>query len=256
MIRNSFIFLNNIGYSKEKSLWNSGILSWDDFLKKGMISGISKISKEKNNKKIMDAERALDNKNAEFFKIYFPKKENWRLYDEFRDYSLFLDIETDEYSKPTVISLSDGYDCKTFIRGFNLDFKIIEKIISNYKMIVTFNGLSFDLRILRRYLKLNNKILLDLRPVFVRLGYNKGLKDIERIFRIKRDKRVEVLRGEDALFLWNSFLKTKNTEHLKLLIEYNYYDAYNLKPLAEIAYKKMKELFFEREIKNIQKMNI
>ncbi|MGB9748663.1 MAG: ribonuclease H-like domain-containing protein [Candidatus Woesearchaeota archaeon] len=249
MIRNSFIFLNNFGYSKEKSLWNSGILSWEDFLKKKKICGLSKISKEKNDRKIIDAERALESRNTEFFIKYFPKRESWRLYQEFKNSSIFLDIETDDYSKLTVVSLSDGYDSRTFIRGFNLDLKSIEKIISNYEMIVTFNGLSFDLRILGRHISFKNRILLDLRPVFVRMGYNIGLKEIERIFGISRSERVDGLKGEDALFLWKNFLKTRNRKNLKLLIEYNYYDSWNLKPLAEIAYKKMREICFEREIK-------
>jgi uncharacterized protein YprB with RNaseH-like and TPR domain len=254
MIKNSFIFLNNFGYSREKALWNSGILSWEDFLNKKSIKGLSKTNKEKNNRKIIDAERALENKNSEFFIRYFPKKENWRLYPEFKDSSIFLDIETDEYSKPTVISLTDGYESKTFVRGFNLDFKTIEEIISNYEMIVTFNGLSFDLRILRRYLKFKNKIFLDLRAVFVRLGYNTGLKEMEKIFGLSRSQRVSELRGEDAVLLWNYFLKTKNKRHLKLLIEYNHYDSCNLRPLAEIAYKNMRKRCFEMEI-NKNKQN-
>ncbi|MEM2121523.1 MAG: ribonuclease H-like domain-containing protein [Candidatus Woesearchaeota archaeon] len=250
MIRNSFIFLKNVGYSKERMLWNSGILNWNDFLDAKSIKGISKINKEKNNKKIIDAEIALKNKNLDFFKKYFPKKENWRFYRELSDSAIFLDIETDNFSRPTVVSITDGYDYKTLIRGFNLDFNEIQKIISNHKLIVTFNGLSFDLRILSRYVKIKNSILLDLRPVFVRLGYNKGLKEIEKEFGIKRSSEVEFLRGEDAIFLWDNYLKTRNKEYLKLLVEYNYYDSFNLKPLAEIAYKKMKELCFEREIRN------
>ena len=45
MIRESFVILDNIKHKKEKSLWDQGINSWNDFLEKEEVKGLSKIKK-------------------------------------------------------------------------------------------------------------------------------------------------------------------------------------------------------------------
>ncbi len=250
MIENSFIFLNNFGYKRERLLWQKNILFWDDFLTIERIKGISKITKLKNDRKIMDAKRALRTDNLSFFTKHFPRTEFWRFYNYLDEETLFLDIETDSFGNLTVISLFNGEECKTFIRGFNLNFSLLRRIINNSKMLVTFNGSSFDIPILKHYIKFNKDIFhFDLRHAFVRLGYNMGLKQIEKLFGVKRGDSVAVMTGFDALQLWKCFKKEHNKECLKLLIEYNRFDAVNLKPLADIAFKRLYKNIFENYIK-------
>ncbi len=242
MIENSFIFLKGFGYIKERKLWEQGILDWNDFLNTEKIKGISRKNKLKFDRMTKDAMTALDNKDIYFFKKYFPKKETWRMYPWLKEETIYLDIETDQFGKLLVISLYNGEFVKTFVRNFNLEFYTIKRILDNAKMIVTFNGSSFDILILKHYIKFKNDIIhFDLRPAFVRLGYNTSLKNIEKIFHIKRDDNIIDLRGKDALELWKFFKATGSKNALELIIKYNQYDAINLKVLAEIAYEKLKK---------------
>ena len=244
-ITNSFIFLNRISYKREKSIWQQSIYNWDSFLNEEKIKGISKINKLKYDSHIKDAKRALNYDKVDFFNKWLPKREVWRLYDWLREDAIYLDIETDMFGKLNVISLSNGEEVKTFVRGLNLDFYLIRRILNSSKMVVTFNGSSFDIPILKHYIKFKDDIVhFDLRPAFIRLGYNTGLKRIERIFHIKRDYEVMDFSGIDALELWKCFHKEGNRDCLKLLVEYNRFDAINLKPLAEIAYEKLRKKVF------------
>lgn len=247
MLKNSFIFLKGFGYVKERRLWEQGVLTWDDFLSTRKIKGISKANKFKFDKMIEDAKSAFNNYDIDFFVKYFPKREFWRLYNWLKDYAIYLDIETDEFGRLLVISLYNGEFVRTFVRNFNLDFHVLHSILDNAKMLVTFNGSSFDIPILKHYVKINKKIHFDLRPVFVRLGYNIGLKSIEKRFNIKRDDDIVDFRGKDALEFWKFFRTTGSKNALDLIIRYNRYDAVNLEKLASISYKLMKNRVFRYE---------
>ena len=247
MLRNSFIFLKGFGYVKERRLWEQGILTWNDFLSVERIRGISKANKFKFDKMIEDAKSAFNNYDVDFFIKCFPKREFWRLYKWLKDYTVYLDIETDEFGRLLVISLYNGEFVRTFVRNFNLDFHALYNILNNAKMLVTFNGSSFDIPILRHYIKIEKKVHFDLRPVFVRLGYNIGLKRIEKKFNIKRDEDIVDFRGKDALEFWKFFRTTGSKNALDLVIRYNRYDAVNLEKLADIAYELMRNKVFKCE---------
>ncbi len=248
MIKNSFIFLRGVGYKRERNLWKLGIKDWNDFLSAERIKGISKMNKRKFDAQINDAEIAFSNKEMNFFLKYFPRREFWRMYPWLREDALYFDIETDEFGKLLVISISDGEHVKTFVRNFNMNFRELSLIFSRAKMLVSFNGSSFDLPVLRHYIKIHDKIHFDLRHAFVRLGYNTGLKEIEKIFGVKRDDDVADFHGRDALEFWRFFKSSGNKDALKLVIKYNRYDAVNLESLAEIAYSELKRRTFESEL--------
>ena len=118
MLTHSFIFLTRFGYSRERKLWEQGVVDWDGFLSRERIRFISRHWKERYDKQILEAMKSLSMMDLSFFQRYLPKREVWRVYYSLRhnpDFRVFfLDIETDEYGNLTVISLFDGEDCKTF----------------------------------------------------------------------------------------------------------------------------------------------
>ena len=62
----------------------------------------------------------------------------WRLYDFFKEDSVFLDIETSglsSYDNITVVGLFDGLNTKTMIRGVNLDLNHLKKELENLKRV-------------------------------------------------------------------------------------------------------------------------
>ena len=247
MITNSFIFLERIGDKIEQNIWKDGIYNWDSFLKRSNVKGLSRHRKLYYDRKILNARKALYNFDSKYFLDLLPQSEMWRLYDFFKEDAVFLDIETTGLSKEnddiTVFGLYDGTNTKIMINGINLDYGFLKKELQKYKLIVTFNGASFDLPFIeKRYPDLLPKIPnFDVKSVTDKLGLKGGLKNIEKNLGIKRSNIVEKFYGGDALALWRMYRATGEDYYLNLLVEYNEYDVINLKIVAEKCVKMMKE---------------
>ncbi|MFT4297703.1 MAG: ribonuclease H-like domain-containing protein [Candidatus Woesearchaeota archaeon] len=245
MIRNSFIVLKGISSEMERKLWGFGIKDWNDFVNEDKIKGISKKRKLAYDFNLYQMKDALLNHDSKHFSKLLPKKEHWRLYDSFKDSCIFLDIETSSVNGYiTCMTLYDGYETMTFVRNHNLDFSIIKKIISRYRMIVTFNGNVFDLPFLRKYCPdvIPDTLFWDLRHSCAKIGFSGGLKNVENKLGIKRDNFiVEKLHGGDPLKLWRMYLGSGDKYYLELLVEYNQEDAVNLKVIADTVYEMMKK---------------
>ncbi len=120
------------------------------------------------------------------------------------------------------------------MRGFNLDRKLFQKEMQKYKMLITFNGRSFDMPVIKKYFNLNFEMPhVDLRFVCQRIGYTGGLKKIEETLGIKRQEEVEGMSGEDAVTLWHLWKQTGDRKHLEKIVKYNEEDIVNLLPLAK-----------------------
>jgi len=134
-----------------------------------------------------------------------------------------------------MIGLFDGINTKIMIRGINLDINFLKKELKNYKLIVTFNGSSFDLPFLKkRYPDLIPNIPhVDLKTVCQRSDLKGGLKQIEKKFNIKRNKIIEEMYNGDPFTLWRMYRATGDDYYLNLLVEYNEEDVINLKIIAD-----------------------
>ncbi len=247
MIQNSFVFLERVKRGIEERLWKQGINSWDSFLAADKISGLSVSRKRYYDRKITEARKELYNLNSAYFKSILPQPEYYRLYDFFKEEAVFLDIETTgldfRTSDITLIGLFDGISAKTMIRGINFDYGTLKDELKNYKLIVTFNGSSFDVPFInKKYPDLLPDVPnFDVKSVAGRLGLKGGLKEIERKLGIKRGKIVGKFYGGDALTLWKMHRATGDDYYLKLLIEYNEEDIINLKKIADYCVERLRE---------------
>lgn len=253
MIKNSFIFLDKISYETEKNIWSQNIHTWEDFLEAKEILGIGKQRKIFHNQQILSAKKAVQEDDAGQLSALFPKAEHWRLYDFFKEDACFLDIETSGYyGDITVIGIYDGRETKTMVKGMNLNLPLLGKLLQQYKMIITFNGSSFDLPVINRYYPntIPNIAHIDLRHILAKLGYTGGLKQIEMQLGIQRPAHLQGVNGSDAVYLWNMWKATGKEKYLEQLVQYNEEDIINLRPLADFAYQKMKNKissqFFEK----------
>jgi uncharacterized protein YprB with RNaseH-like and TPR domain len=245
MIRNSFIFLDKVSRKTEDYLWSLGIRSWDDFLKAERIIGISDARKRHYDRKLLEARGCLYGLDSSYFAKRLPGSEAWRLYAFFREEAAFLDIETSGVSMDsyvTMVGVFDGIETRQFVRGINLDGKSLKEELSRYKLLVTFNGSTFDLPMIAR--KFPGVIPAvphwDLRHSCARVGLRGGLKQIERELGIKRSNPIiERMYGGDAITMWRMFRNSGDDYYLKLLIEYNEEDCINLKPIANRIYGKL-----------------
>ncbi len=254
MIRKSFVFIEGIGPQKERALWNRGICDWDAFLAAKNIRGFSKEYKAYANRHIHFAKEALKNDDSAYFVGKLAQVESWRLFNRFKDEVAFLDIETsgfDNGSKITVVGIFDGLRYKSMIEGINMNYKALKEELSIYKMLVTFNGSSFDLPILRQKGVIPNIPHLDLKHACARVGLKGGLKEIERTLGFTRTPIVEGLHGGDALSLWKIYRATGDEHYLNLLLEYNEEDCSNLKPLAEKVCSELSKRVFPLEAKTL-----
>lgn len=238
MIQNSFIFLKGINKKLERNIWKQGILNWDDFISVKKIKGISWKRKLFYDSELQRAKKELFALNSNYFFEKFPQAETWRLYDFFKEYAVFLDIETSGLTKKdyiTVIGLFDGIDTKIMINGINLDWRALKSELAKYKLIVTFNGSSFDIPFLKKQFpdllpKIPN---FDLKSACRKIGLNRGLKEIEKILGIKREEILGNFHSGDPFTLWRMFRATGDDYYLQLLVKYNEEDVINLKRIAE-----------------------
>ncbi|HLD40410.1 MAG TPA: ribonuclease H-like domain-containing protein [Candidatus Nanoarchaeia archaeon] len=241
MIKESFVFLEKCSIKKESSFRKQGLTNWQEFLASEKVKGIAAAKKEFYNRKIREAQQALSEDNAGYFVGKLPAKEMWRLYPQFKEDCCFLDIETDSYGKITVVGISNYYNTNTFVQGFNLEKNLLEKELAKYKLLVTFNGSSFDLPKLKKQLQLEVKMPhIDLKPLCVKLDLKGGLKEVERILNLKRPAH---LYG-NPVELWKAFHASGDREYLELLIDYNKEDIENLKGVMNHVYRKMREKVF------------
>ncbi|MDP3990092.1 MAG: ribonuclease H-like domain-containing protein [archaeon] len=241
MIKQSFVFLEKISRGKEKSIWNQGITDWHGFLKTKSIKGISKEKKLFYDRKIKEAQESLEKDNPNYFIGKLPQKEMWRLYSHFKDSSCFLDIETDSYGKIVVVGISDYYSTNHFVKGANLDTNLIEKELSKHKLIITFNGSSFDLPKLKLFGVKMNYAHIDLKPLCVNLGLIGGLKEVEKVLQLKRP---EHLYG-NPVDAWKAFHASGDREYLELLLDYNREDVENLNGVMNVVYERLKKVYKE-----------
>ena len=240
MIRNSFIFLPRIGPATEKRIWNQGITDWDSFLKTSHITGMSDKAKSYHERIIRNTSKELYRLNSAYFSSLLPEKHHWRLYPFFREDAVFLDIETSGASRHddvTVIGMYDGIDTKIMLQGINLNLNALRNELSRYKIIVTFNGSSFDLPFIRkRYPEVIPRIPhIDIRHVCDKIGLTGGLKEIEKKLGLSRDPLLERFYSGDPYRLWRMYRATGDEHYLNLLISYNEDDVINLKTIADHA---------------------
>ncbi len=248
MIERSFILLERVGEETEKQIWKAGIDSWNKFIASEKIPAISFTRKAYYNRFLEKAKHALYSFDSSFFSRCLPKSHTWRLFEFFKDDAVYLDIETSGYyGDPTVVGLFDGIRTKIMVKGINLDAKKLKQELKRYKIIITFNGRSFDVPVLNRFYPdiIPDIPHIDLRFACQKLGLTGGLKNIEKELGIKRDYEVEGMCGKDAVLLWNLYRSTGNREYLSKLISYNEEDIINLKTIAEFVYKELKRRTIE-----------
>jgi len=237
MLQNTFMHIQSIGAITEQRLWESGLRDWDAF--SGDISvPLSGKRKYLLQKGIDESRQHLHQNNPVYFSNSLPSNQSWRFFPEFQNSTVYLDIETTgldrHYQSITTIALYDGHEIKTYVQGQNLDDFIDQ--IYQYKVIVTYNGKSFDIPFIESFFNIRlNHAQIDLRFVLYSLGFRGGLKGVERQLGADRGNLRDV-DGFFAVLLWEDFLKMQNRQTLETLLAYNVQDTITLENLMVTAY--------------------
>jgi hypothetical protein len=238
-IENSFIPVRGVGEKTEQRLWEAGITHWDDF--DGSVVGST--TADRIEQFIDGAREHLSAGDAQYFHGQFPSREQWRLYENFRDRACFFDIETTGLNHRrdhvTTVSLHRDGETTTLVRGRDLTADRLREAFGDAAVLVSFNGKRFDAPFLETSFDITLEYPhLDLMYLCRRLDLTGGLKSVEREVGIDRDRPD--LTGRDAVRLWNRYQRGDD-EALETLVSYNRDDTVNLRRLADVAATRLHE---------------
>jgi uncharacterized protein YprB with RNaseH-like and TPR domain len=237
MLTNSFIHIQSIGAITEQRLWDSGFKDWNSFSGDYPIP-VSAGRKYFLEKGIEESKEHLANRNPSHFSKLLPSNQSWRLFPEFRESTVYLDIETTgldrHYNDITTIALYNGESIHTYVQGQNLEDFIED--IQKYKVIVSYNGKSFDIPFIEHFFNIRlDQAHIDLRYILYSLGFRGGLKGCERQLGIDRGDLSDI-DGFFAVLLWDEYQRTGDQKALDTLLAYNIQDTVTLENLMVTAY--------------------
>ncbi|MCS6938887.1 MAG: ribonuclease H-like domain-containing protein [Roseiflexus sp.] len=146
----------------------------------------------------------------------------------------YLDIETTFDGAISVIGIyRSDLGAIQLIGGGVRDVALYDAL-EGVNTLVTFNGSSFDLPVIRKRLFVDLRRDFDhcdLMHVCRKRGLRGGLKIVEERLGICRI--THGLNGRDALYLWDRYEKQGDQSALRTLLTYNYEDVINLAILDE-----------------------
>lgn len=186
-----------------------------------------------------------------FFAKTLSTSEYYRVALEFPQDVLFLDIETTGlsvyYDIITLVGWSLGEEYGVYING--QDDTLLRKALTRAKVLVTFNGIMFDLKFIDKHFNTPAipPVHLDLRFFAKRVGLSGGQKSIEKEIGFKRKSKIEDMLGEAAPILWHKY-RRGDQKAMKRLIEYNHADIEGMKWILDVC----TERYFEKETIPIQ----
>ncbi|MBL8940418.1 MAG: ribonuclease H-like domain-containing protein [Archangium sp.] len=245
-LERTFQLSKGVGPYRERELWAQGLETWEQFeaaAAKGVV--MSKSIDAATLERISEARGALAKKDLATLAALVSPKEHWRLYPHFVDQAAFFDIEADGDNVPTVVGVMDREGVVSFERGKTLHE--LPARLARSPIWVTFNGAVFDVPVLEKAFENvefpRPLVHIDLRFLVRRTGLKGGLKGIEEALKLHRPPHLKGVKGFDAIRLWREWTEQKNVTALRILLEYNLYDAINLRSVLEWCQWRMTEQF-------------
>jgi uncharacterized protein YprB with RNaseH-like and TPR domain len=241
MVRSTFQLVPGCGPARERRLWCAGIADWSDLevsAAEVVSGGLGSLLRAA----VREAMEALGERDVNRLALAFPASEQWRLFEAFGAGAAYLDIETGDdtwgLEGISAIGFLDREGPRLLLAGRDLDR--FPELAQHWSLLVTFNGLSFDVPILRRAFPdwTPPACHIDLRHLLARLGHRGGLKHIENeigALNLGRPPHLREIDGWDACNLFRRGRQGDRTA-LRLFAEYNLYDVINLRTLMAYAY--------------------
>lgn len=239
MIDGTFACVPGVGPARERELWRRGIRTWSDFPPAGSV--LSGKLDAAIRARLAELTVLLAEGQLAAVASSLPTREHWRFIPAIEATACYLDIETGLDGRVTVVGLYDGQrGPRLYVRGHNLGEFLAEPPPT---ALVTFNGASFDVPVLRRTFPgwRPPPLHVDLRVVAGQLRERGWLKAIEDRLGLERPAHLRGVCGLDALALWDAFSRRRDTTALARLLEYNLYDVIQLRSVAQIACERLAE---------------
>jgi uncharacterized protein YprB with RNaseH-like and TPR domain len=230
-LEHSFIPVEGVGERTERELWRAGCTDWGAF----DPAAVGEKTGERIDRFVDVATDRLDAGDARFFDEVLPSGGQWRLYEDFRDSTLFLDIETTglhhDSNRVTTVSLHQDGETTTLVRGDDLSRDTLRAELAGADILCTYNGARFDVPFLETSfdLEITTPHLDTLYPCR-RLDLTGGLKTVER--RLGVERSMPDVDGREAVRLWHEHERGVDGA-LEKLIEYNRADTRNLQVVVD-----------------------
>jgi uncharacterized protein YprB with RNaseH-like and TPR domain len=250
MLTSTFQLAAGLGPRREQQLWQAGVARWEDYLATPSCgsSAVDRLLRAA----LTRARDAFAARDVERLAEQLPSAQHWRLFEAFGQDAAYLDIETSDdvvgCAGISAIGVLDRRGPRLLLAG--RDLEQFGELAQGWSMLVTFNGLSFDLPILRRAFPDWQPPLahVDLRHVLARLGHTGGLKAIEARLSALHLTRPAHLAGLDGSNTGWLFRRRREGDRDALLrfAEYNLYDAINLRTLMAYAHNALVEAHVAR----------
>ena len=246
MLEQKFCHIKGVSEAGEQKLWAAGFDSWEKVLEGNLPFGGALSDRVRQGAEV--SLKHFERQNPLYFYHALPTNQLWRMFPAFRNKIAYLDIETTGLGSPgdyiTTIVVYDGESIYSYVQDQNLG--AFRYDIQNYDLLVTYNGITFDVPFIRNQFKIPMKQShIDLRYVLGSLGYKGGLKSCERQLGIDRKELTDV-DGFFAVKLWWDHLNNGNEGALQTLLAYNTVDVIDLELLMVITYNmKLKGTPFE-----------
>ncbi|MFW5830321.1 MAG: ribonuclease H-like domain-containing protein [Planctomycetota bacterium] len=267
MLTSSFIFAPGVTEEIEQDLWRRGVTSWE-ILRKHPGEATEAMGETRGGKLVQavnEAQAALDAHDLHWFRVNWPEKELWRLWEGYcaPTERALVDIETTGrtpgYDQITVIGLSDGTRERAFVAGQPQEqdeaLEAFLEAIRSYRLLVTFNGLNFDVPFIEKHFRAANwrceQPHIDLIYPARALGLSGGLKDMEKQIGIVRDDSIAGMRGSEAITLWGQWNQHRDRAAYDRLVVYCKADCTNLKDFADHIYRKRWSETYEAHARSI-----
>src|SRR5438105_5999466 len=150
MLACTFQLTSGVGPGRERRLWREGLACWSE-LAAAPAPALSVRADPALRAAAERATAALERRDVAELAGLLPSSEHWRLYGAFGDDAAYLDIETgdDVWGREGIsaIGFLDREGPRLLLAG--RDLHLFPALARRWPLLVTFNGLSFDVPILR-----------------------------------------------------------------------------------------------------------
>lgn len=237
--------LPGVGTTTERMIWEQGVASWNKLINIDALRGISRRRLSTLQEIAADISARLEGGCKMDLMPLIPRAEQWRFLGEWNSVYAALDVECVSAGRdrtPVMISIQKGFsECTTLVRGDDLCWRSFSDALRGARIVITFNGSSFDLPILKEhgYRLPSRAVHIDLRRFCRRAGLYGGLKDIERTLGIGRRRELEFSTEEQVAYLWRIWERLGRCNALSLLQEYNQQDVKSLVLLSRYLYDRL-----------------
>lgn len=223
-------------------MWDQGVADWSRLLRAGRLTRIS----DRRLGTMKEFARQIISLESQHqmreLGMMLPPRERWRLLDGWDGRFAAMDVEAIRIHRsfvPVMLTIRRGDNLpRTLIRGDDLCWRQVDRLLSGVDFLVTFNGSSFDIPLLEDCgYGFGSMTHLDLRRYCLRADLRGNLKEIEKTLGIVRPREIEFSTSEQVAYLWRLWEERGSRNALEILTRYNRQDADSLVELARHIYE-------------------